>query len=451
MSGGRHYLPLTDAERREMLAAIDASSVEQLFDELPPAIRLKKDGLKLPPPLSEMEVLSHLGSLAAKNRHLREYPCYLGAGVYDHFIPSVVQHITGRSEFYTAYTPYQAEISQGVLQSIFEYQTMICRLTGMEASNASLYDGATALAEAAVASCGATRRDRVLVSRAVNPYYRQVLQSYMEARNFGVEEIPLAEGKTDHAKLETMLNQNTAALLLQQPNIFGLLEDMDGVAEVVHRYGALLVISADPISLALCRAPAEYGADIVTGEGQNLGNPPSFGGPLLGFFAARKKLLRRIPGRIAGETKDREGRRGFVLTLQTREQHIRRERATSNICSNQALNALAAAVYLAALGPAGLREVAGHCLQKSVYARKNITAIKGFEQAFTGVHFKEFAVKLPGSAKDLNRYLLEHKIIGGVDLEPHYPELGPAMLFCVTETKTREQLDGLVEALEGWL
>ena len=450
MSGGRHYLPLTDAERREMLAAIGFDSAGQLFDELPPAIRLQ-EGLNLPPPFSEMEALNHLGALAAKNRHLREYPCYLGAGVYDHFIPSVVQHITGRSEFYTAYTPYQAEISQGVLQSIFEYQTMICRLTGMEAANASLYDGASALAEGAVAACGATRRSKVLISRAVNPYYRRVLQSYMEARDFAVEEIPLVEGKTDRAALEAALDEETAALLLQQPNFFGLLEEMEGLAERVHRCGALLVLSADPISLALCRAPAEYGADIVTGEGQVLGNPPSFGGPLLGYFAARKKLIRRIPGRIAGETKDRQGRRGFVLTLQTREQHIRRERATSNICSNQALNALAAAVYLAALGPAGLREAAGHCLQKAAYAREKIAALQGFEQAFAGPHFKEFAIKLPRPAKELNRYLLEHNIIGGLDLEPLYPELGPAMLFCVTETKTKEQLDDLAGVLEGWL
>ena len=313
MSGGRHYLPLTDAERQEMLAAIGADSVEQLYDELPPVIRLK-DGLKLPPPLSEMEALAHLSELAVKNRHLREYPCYLGAGVYDHFIPSVVQYLTGRSEFSTAYTPYQAEISQGLLQSIFEYQTLICRLTGMEAANASLYDGATSLAEAAVASCGATRRRKVLVSRAVNPYYRQVLQSYLQAREFQLEELPLLKGETDYARLEMMLDDETAALLLQQPNFFGLLEEMEGVAEVAHRHGALLVLSVDPISLALCRTPAEYDADIVTGEGQALGNPPSFGGPLLGFFAARQKLLRRIPGRIVGETRDNQGRRPVSYT-----------------------------------------------------------------------------------------------------------------------------------------
>lgn len=449
MSGGSHYLPLTAVERREMLAAIGAASADELYSALPGEIRLRED-LKLPPPLSEMEALAHLGDLAARNNHLREYPSFLGAGVYDHFIPSVVSHITGRSEFYTAYTPYQAEMSQGVLQSIFEYQTLICRLTGMGAANASLYDGASALAEAAVAACAATRRNKVLVSRSVNPHYRRVLQSYLEVRDLQMLELPLHEGATDNARLEDLLDDDTAALLLQQPNFFGLLEEMDAAAALARRHGALLVLSADPISLALCRAPAEYGADIVTGEGQSLGGAPSFGGPLLGFFAAKKELIRRIPGRIAGETVDGEGRRGFVLTLQTREQHIRRGRAISNICSNQALNALAAAVYLAGMGPAGLREVAGLSLQKAAYARERITALEGFAQAFPGVHFKEFAVRLPGDGGRLNRHLLEHKIIGGLDLEPLYPELGPAMLFCVTETKSRAQIDALVGALEGW-
>ena len=449
MSGGRHYLPLTEAERQEMLAAVGAASVDELFDDLPEAVHLQ-DELKLPPSLSEMEALGHLSDLAAKNRHLREYSCFLGAGVYDHFIPSVVQHVTGRSEFYTAYTPYQAEISQGVLQSIYEYQTLICRLTGMEAANASLYDGATSLAEGAVAACAVTRRRRVLVSRAVNPYYRRVLQSYLEARDLQLVEPPLVEGKTNYTRVDAMLDDNTASLLMQQPNFFGMIEEMESAAGMVHQRGALLVLTVDPLSLALCRTPAEYDADIVTGEAQGLGNPPSFGGPLLGFFAARERLIRRMPGRIVGETTDSGGRRGFVLTLQTREQHIRRERATSNICSNQALNALAAAVYLAAMGPAGLREAAELCLQKAAYAREKIARLNGFAQAFPGVHFKEFAVRLPGEGGCLNRHLLEHKIIGGLDLEPYYPELGPAMLFCVTETKTREEIDALVEALEGW-
>lgn len=446
---GHHYLPLTDEERRQMLAAIGAATIDDLFADLPPALSMEGE-LKLPPPLSELEAQIHLSELAGKNKNVKDYPCYLGAGVYDHFIPSLIKHITGRSEFYTSYTPYQAEISQGVLQSYFEYQTLICMLTGMETANASLYDGATSLAEGAVMACGSTRRNRVLVSRSVNPYYRQVLQNYFATRDLVLEEIPLSEGKTDLLEMENMLDDDLAAVVIQQPSFFGLIEDMEGVAEKVHACGALLVMSVDPISLALCRTPAEYGADIVSGEGQGLGSPLSFGGPLLGFFAAKKELIRRMPGRIVGETVDREGNRGYVLTLQTREQHIRRERATSNICSNQALVALAAAVYLAALGPAGLRRVAELCLKKAAYARQKISALKGFEQVFSGPHFKEFAVRLPASGRRLNSYLLEQNILGGFDLEPHYPELGPAMLFCVTETKSRAQIDTLVEKLEGW-
>lgn len=446
---GHHYLPLTETERQQMLASIGVASFEELFDDLPPALRVKTE-LKLPPPLSELEARVHLSELAGKNKNLIEYPCYAGAGVYDHFIPSLIKHITGRSELYTAYTPYQAEISQGLLQSFFEYQTLICMLTGMEAANASLYDGATALAEGAVMACGATRRRRVLVSRAVNPVYRQVLKSYFAARDLILEEIPLSEGKTDRVEMAAMLDDDLAALVVQQPNFFGLIEEMAKVAEQVHACGALLVVSVDPISLALYQAPAEYGADIVTGEGQSMGSPPSFGGPLLGFLAAGKHLIRRMPGRIVGETVDSDGRRGFVLTLQTREQHIRRERATSNICSNQALNALAAAAYLAAMGPAGLRQVSELCLQKAAYARQKISALNGFEQAFSGIHFKEFAIKLPVDGGRLNRYLLQHNILGGFNLEPYYPELGPAMLFCVTETRSRDQIDALVETLEGW-
>ncbi len=444
-----HYLPLTECERRQMLDKIGAASAGELFNDVPAAVRFQGE-MQLPPPLSEMEALQHLGEMAARNKNLKEYACFLGAGVYDHFVPAIVSHITGRSEFYTSYTPYQAEISQGVLQAIFEYQTLICQLTGMDVANASMYDGATALAEGAVLACGATRRSKVLVSKTVNPYYRQVLQNYFNTRDLTIEEVPYGQGQTDRARLEEMLDQEAAALLIQQPNFFGVLEDLEGVADLLHAKKALLVVSVDPISLPLVKAPAEYGADIVTGEGQGLGSPPSFGGPLLGFFAAKEEFARRMPGRIAGETVDKEGKRGFVLTLQTREQHIRRERATSNICSNQALVALAAAVHMAALGPAGLREVAELCLQKAAYAREKITALEGLEPAFPGTHFKEFAIKLPGEAKQLNNRLLERKIIGGLDLSPLYPELGHSALFCVTETRTRAQIDALVEALEGW-
>ncbi len=443
-----HYLPLTQKERQQMLTRIGASSAEDLFNDVPAAVRFQGE-MQLPPPLSELEALQHLGEMAARNKNSKDYASFLGAGVYDHFVPSVVSHITGRSEFYTSYTPYQAEISQGVLQAVFEYQTLICQLTGMDVANASMYDGATALAEGAILACGATRRSKVLVSRTVNPYYRQVLQNYFNTRDLILEEVPYEQGQMEREQLETMLNNDVAALLIQQPNFFGILEDLEGLADLLHAKGALLVTSVDPISLPLVKAPAEYGADVVTGEGQGLGSPTSFGGPLLGFFAVKEQLARRAPGRIAGETVDKDGKRGFVLTLQTREQHIRRERATSNICSNQALVALAAAVHMAALGPAGLREVAELSLQKAAYAREKITALSGFEPAFAGTHFKEFAVKLPGEVKRLNKILLEHKIIGGLDLSPFYPELGQSALFCVTETRTRAQIDALVEALEG--
>ena len=448
--GGQHYLPLTEEERQEMFARIGVKSGDEFFADIPKKVLFQGE-MNLPPALSEPEALKHLGDLAAKNKNTRDTISFLGAGVYEHFIPTVVNHVTGRSEFYTSYTPYQPEISQGVLQAIFEYQTMICQLTGMDVANASLYDGATALAEGAIIACGSTRRDQVLVSRSVSPYYREVLKTYLNARGLILDEIPMVEGKADREVLSDILAQGkTAALILQQPNFFGLLEDMAGVADMVHKNGALLIMAVDPVSLPLVQAPAEYGADIVAGEGQGLGNPSSFGGPLLGFFAARKKLIRKMPGRIVGETVDNEGNRGYVLTLQTREQHIRRERATSNICSNQALNALAAAAHMAALGPAGLREVAELCLQKAAYAKDKITALPGFEVAFPGSYFKEFAIKLPGEAGALAGELLKNNILGGFNLTSHYPELGDSTLFCVTEKRTREEIDLLVQVLEGW-
>jgi len=374
----------------------------------------------------------------------------MGAGVYDHFIPAVIKHITGRSEFYTSYTPYQPEISQGVLQAIFEYQTMICQLTGMEVANASMYDGGTAVAEGAVMGCGATRRSKVLVSRSVSPLYRAVLDNYFSSRGLEVEEIPIKDGYTDRSELENKMGEDIATVILQQPNFFGLVEDMEGIADMVHSHKALLLVSADPLSLPLLQAPSEYGADIVVGEGQGLGVPVSFGGPLLGIMAAKNKFVRQMPGRIAGETVDSEGNRGYVLTLQTREQHIRREKAPSNICSNQALVALGAAVYMAAMGPQGMRKVAEQCLQKAAYARESITALKGYDDVFSGSSFKEFAVTVPGDPAELNKKLLEKNILGGVDLTPFYPELKNTMLFAVTEKRTKEEIDALVRELEGW-
>ncbi|MCJ7806420.1 MAG: aminomethyl-transferring glycine dehydrogenase subunit GcvPA [Clostridia bacterium] len=447
--GGKHYLPLTDQDRREMLAAIGVGSVEDLFSDIPAAVRLKNN-LNLPPAMSESEVIGHLNNLAAKNRHFQNSVSFLGAGIYDHYIPSIIKHVTGRSEFYTAYTPYQPEVSQGVLQAIFEYQTMICQLTGMDVSNASMYDGGTAVAEGAIMGCGATRRSKVIVSRSVNPYYRAVLRSYFHSRGFALEEIPLKVGHTDRAALEKTLADDVATVVLQQPNFFGLVEDMEGVADLIHGHKAVFVVSADPISLPLLQTPAEYGADIVVGEGQGLGVAASFGGPVLGIIAARDKFVRQMPGRIAGETVDSEGNRGFVLTLQTREQHIRREKAASNICSNEALIALAASVYMAAMGPQGMREVAGQCLQKAAYAREKITALDGYATVFPGINFKEFAVTVPGDPAELNRKLIEKNILGGVDLAVFYPELKNTMLFAVTEKRTREEIDTLVRELEGW-
>jgi glycine dehydrogenase subunit 1 len=447
--GGKHYLPLTDEDRREMIAAIGLNDLEDLFSDIPDSIRLQRE-LDLPPALAESEVISHLNALAAKNRHFQNCRSFMGAGIYDHFIPSIIKHVTGRSEFYTSYTPYQPEISQGVLQAIFEYQTMICQLTGMDVANASMYDGGTAVAEGAVMGCGATRRSKVLVSRSVNPFYRAVLRNYFQSRGLELEEIPILEGCTDRASLDKMIDKEVATVVLQQPNFFGLVENMEGIADLVHEQKAVFMVSADPISLALLKAPAEYGADIVVGEGQGLGVPASFGGPVLGIMAAREKFVRQMPGRIAGETVDSEGNRGYVLTLQTREQHIRREKAASNICSNEALVALGASVYLAAMGPQGLREVAEQCLQKANYAREKISALDGYSVAFPGSNFKEFAVTVPGNPHELNRHLLDSNILGGIELSPLYPELKKTLLIAVTEKRTREEIDNLVREMEGW-
>lgn len=446
---GKHYLPLTDQDRQEMLARIGADTVEDLFSDIPEVVRLKGE-LSLPPAMSELEVLRHLNDLAAKNKHFQNCVSFMGAGIYDHFVPSVIKHVTGRSEFYTSYTPYQPEVSQGVLQAIFEYQTMICQLTGMDVSNASMYDGGTAVAEGAVMGCGATRRSRVLVSQSVSPYYRAVIKNYFHSRGLTLDEIPLKDGCTDRGKLEEMLGDDVATVVMQQPNFFGMVENMSGIADLVHSHKAVFLVSADPISLALLQTPAEYGADIVVGEGQCLGVPASFGGPVLGIMAAREKFVRQMPGRIAGETVDSEGNRGFVLTLQTREQHIRREKAASNICSNEALVALAASVYLATMGPQGMREVAEQCLQKANYANDKITSLNGYSLAFPGINFKEFAVTVPGDPALLNRKLLEKNILGGVDLGLLYPDLKNTVLFAFTEKRTREEIDTLVGELEGW-
>ena len=467
------YVPHTDSDRAAMLAAIGAETVGDLFVDVPESVRYPE--LKLPPPLSELEILRELRSMSEENADLDHHACFLGAGAYNHFVPSVVGHIIGRSEFYTAYTPYQPEISQGTLQAIFEYQSMVCALTGMEVANASHYDGATSLAEAALMAVNVSRgkRRKIIVSPTVHPEYRATLCTYTPGPDLAVETLNF-KPQTSNFELGSLkfeVDDDTACLIIQNPDFFGQLagaSKLNQLAEAVHAAGALLVVNTDPISLGLFTPPGEYGADIVVGEGQPLGNPLNFGGPYLGLFACREKYMRKMPGRLIGETVDtapgpwalspvrpkyraqgpREGRRGFVLTLATREQHIRRERATSNICTNQALCALAAGAYLAAMGKSGLRKVAELCYHKAHYAAQRIQEIPVFSLASPQPFFKEFVVRCPKPPGEINEALLERGIIGGYDLGCDYPQLENCMLFCVTEMNTRAEIDRLVEALE---
>jgi len=450
------YTPHTDSDRAAMLAEIGVEAIGDLFLDVPESVRYPE--LKLPDPLSEVEILRELRAIGEENADLDRHTCFLGAGAYNHFVPSVVGHVVGRSEFYTAYTPYQPEISQGTLQSIFEYQSMVCALTGMEVANASHYDGATSLAEAALMSVGVSRgkRNKIVVSPAVHPEYRATLRTYTRGTDLTVE-TPTFKPQTSNFELESLkfeLDEDTACLIIQNPDFFGQLLSADsenglsGLADAVHKAGALLVVAVDPISLGLFTPPGEYGADIVVGEGQPLGNPLHFGGPYLGLFACREDYMRKMPGRLSGETVDTEGRRGFVLTLATREQHIRRERATSNICTNQALCALAAGAYLAAMGKSGLRKVAELCYHKAHYAARQIATIPGFDLVGDKPFFKEFVVRCPKPPGEINEALLERGIIGGYDLGRDYPHLENCMLLCVTEMNTRAEIDRLVEALE---
>lgn len=440
------YLPHTDEDRRTMLAAIGVDKVEEIFCDIPDKLLFKRP-LDLPPAMSEPELVNAMQKLAGKNANLQEYTCFLGAGAYDHYIPSVVDHVIGRSEFYTAYTQYQPEISQGYLQALWEYQSMICQLTGMEVSNASMYDGGTALAEAAMMACSVTRRSEVLVASTVHPNYRDVLHTYGRDRDYTITELGYADGTVNLAEATQLMSKNVAAIILQSPNFFGCIEDVKKIVELAHAQGALLIVAVDPISLGLLEAPGVLGADIVVGEGQPMGLALAFGGPYLGFFAVNEKLMRKMPGRIVGQTVDHEGNRGFVLTLQAREQHIRREKATSNICSNEALCALNAAVYLSAVGKIGLQKVAGLSLQKAHYACRELTKLNGFSSAFDASYFKEFVIRCPKPVAEINAELLQEKIIGGLDLGCYYPELKNCMLLCVTENRTQGDIDKLVEKL----
>ena len=438
------YIPHTDSDRQAMLAEIGVPSLEALFEDVPAHARFPE--LNLPPALSEMEARWELEMLAEANFTTADGPCFLGAGAYRHFVPAVVDAVLRRGEFYTAYTPYQPEVSQGTLQAIFEYQTMICDLTGMEVSNASHYDGATATAEAVITAINVHRRKRckVVVSPWVHPEYRAVVRTYTQGMGLAV----VGDENGGSAGLTDYLDRDTACLIVQYPDFLGRIEDLSNLAKAAHAVGALLIVVTDPIALGLLKPPGEFGADIVVGEGQGMGAGLNFGGPYLGFFAIRKKYVRKMSGRLVGQTVDAEGKRGFVLTLSTREQHIRREKATSNICTNQGLVALAAAGYMAALGRTGLRRVAELCYHKAHYAQQRIAEINGFFALDDKPFFKEFAVRCPRPVAEINEYLLnEWGIIGGYDLGRDYPHLKDCALLCVTEMNSREEIDALVEAL----
>ncbi len=441
------FIANTGDDIRRLLSAVNASSIEELFEDVPDEVRLKGD-MNLPPAMDEASLLTHMKNLAQEIHG--EKVIFLGAGSYDHFIPTAVNHIISRSDFYTAYTPYQAEVSQGTLQAIYEYQSAICELTAMDVANASLYDGGSALAEGARMAIGATGRNKVLIPKNIHPAYRRVVATYLAGIDVILEEVDFEDGIINMEDLKKKLDKETACLLLQQPNFFGCLEEVQGICELVHDKGALMVVSVNPISLGLLKPPGHYGADIVVGEGQPLGLPMSFGGPYLGFMACSEKLLRRMPGRIAGRTTDDKGNPGFVLTLQTREQHIRRERATSNICSNQALCALAAVVYLSLVGKEGIREVAETSLRKAHYTAKRLESV-GFAPLFSGPFFNEFPVISPVAPEKVNEALIKEGIVGGLPLERFYPEFPNAMLFCVTEKRTREEIDKFIRVLEGSL
>jgi len=444
------YIPNTEADLDCMLDRLGISSAEDLFSDIPKELLLKR-GLDLPEALSEQELVQKMKSLSRRNSGVDDLTCFLGAGAYDHFIPVVVDKLISRSEFYTSYTPYQPEISQGTLQAIFEYQTMICNLTGMDATNASMYDGATACAEAAKMAIDSTRKNTIAVSKTVNPEVRKVLGTYMDLCGFNIVEVGMDNGATDISHLRELLdgNNDLAAIIVQSPNFFGIIEDMDAVGDLLSGSKTLFISYVNPISLAILKKPSEYGADIAVGEGQPLGNSLSFGGPYIGFIATREKLMRRLPGRIAGQTKDIDGKRAFVLTLQAREQHIRRSRASSNICSNQGLNALAAAIYMATMGESGLKEVATQCIQKAHYVQRKLTESGVYRPLFDRPFFMEFTVTGPPDPDVVNKDLLDAGILGGYRLSRDYPEYSHGLLICVTEKRTRSEIDKLVDTMLG--
>jgi len=446
------YIPNTEDDRRAMLEAIGAESIDELFDMIPRQFRLDRP-LDLPAALGELALRDHIRQLAERNTAASTATCFLGGGSYDHFIPAIVDFVAARSEFYTSYTPYQAEASQGTLTALFEYQTMITRLTGMDVSNASLYDGAGAAAEAVLMAIGATgRAKRVVTASSVHPEYRQVLATYLANLDMQLQTVDTPGGVLAPEALDAAVDEQTACVLVQHPNFFGCLEEVEALAAAAHAKGALLIVAFDPVSLGVLKRPGDYGADIAVAEGQALGCPLSYGGPYLGILACREKFVRRMPGRLAGETVDRRGRRCWVLTLQTREQHIRREKATSNICTNQGLMALRATVYLAAMGPHGLRSTAELCLKKARYAADRWTAGGLLEAAFPAPTFKEFVLRAPrGRVDQLLEAAAGERIMAGSPLECWYPELVVCNVTAATEKRTKAEIDRMAELIRSVL
>ena len=443
------FIPMTETDRKEMMEVIGISSVDELFETIPEEVRFKGE-YQIKKAKSESSLTKELSQLAAKNADAQRYASFLGAGVYDHYKPIIVDHVISRSEFYTAYTPYQPEISQGELQAIFEFQTMICELTGMEIANSSMYDGGTALAEAGTLSAGHTRRKKILISETVHPESRDVVLSYATGQSIEVVTVPQKDGVTDLEKLEEMVDENTAAVLVQYPNFFGQIEDIKKIGEITHAARGLFVVSSNPLALGVLTPPGQLGADITVGDAQPFGISESFGGPHCGYFAVTKKLMRKLPGRLVGETVDEDGKRGYVLTLQAREQHIRRDKATSNICSNQALNALAASVAMTALGKVGTQEMAYQNIVKTRYAKEAFQQA-GFEVLYDGAHFNEIVVNLNRPVKKVNEHLFTQGILGGYDLGLKFTELENHALIAVTEQRTKEEIDALVEQIVAFV
>lgn len=438
------YLSLTDEDRQKMLAVIGVKSFEELLEAIPENVRLKRP-MKIPA-LSEMELLKQIKEMSTRNRE--GLVCFAGGGVYDHFIPSAVGAIISRPEFLTAYTPYQPEVAQGTLQVIYEFQTHMCRLTGMDVANASMYDAASGVAEAILIATGVTKRTKVLVSETVNPLYREVVHTYLQGRELEIVTVPMKDGVTDLNRLASLIDDKTACVVLGQPNFFGLLEEIEAVPEMIHKVGGKLIVTFDAIAQAILKTPGELGADIAIGEGQPLGISVSFGGPLLGVFAVKKDLVRHMPGRIVARTKDVDGKDGFVLTLQTREQHIRREKATSNICTNQALCATAASVYVSLMGKTGLKKVALLSAERAQQAAAMICALDGYEPYFRGPFVREFAVRTPLPARDIILAMVERGYLPGVDAGRWYAGLDHCLIVALTEKRTEVEISRLVAGLK---